>query len=173
MQGGEAEERKTDPSVDYQCDTMGPPKPEDYDYTSGTSYEQMPLLLLGLGAIAAGFLVLVSATYVGADHAAGTISTELLFAPTRWKVWAAKATAITSAAVAATIVCVGLGGLAAWAVMKDHPKVPTDADGPVVPLIKVGLWALLAVIAVPRWSRSRSVGGSATRSRPSACWVRR
>lgn len=85
---------------------------------------------------------------MGADHAAGTISTQLLFAPTRWKVWTAKATATVSAAVAAAIISVALGGLAAWAVMKAHPKVPADADGPVLPLIKVGLWALLAVIAV-------------------------
>jgi hypothetical protein len=72
----------------------------------------------------------------------------LLFAPTRWKVWIAKATAIASAAVAAAIVSVGLGGLAAWTVMTSHPKVPGDADGPVLPLIKVGLWAVLAVVAV-------------------------
>jgi ABC-2 type transport system permease protein len=144
----EAEDRKTDPNIDYGCDTMGPPKFEDYDYTSGTSYGQMPLLLLGFGAAAAGFLVLISATYVGADHAAGTISTQLLFAPTRWKVWVAKATAIASAAVAAAVVAVGLGGLGAWAVMKAHPKVPGDADGPVPQLIGVGLWALLAVVVV-------------------------
>ena len=144
----EERERANDPTVDFGCETMGPPKPEDYDYTSGTSYEQMPLLLLGFGAIAAGFLVLVSATYVGADHAAGTISTQLLFAPTRWKVWLAKATAIAIAAVTAAVISVGLGGLAAWAAMKDHPRAPADADGPVLPLIKVGLWAVLAVIAV-------------------------
>ena len=109
---GEAEERKTDPSVDYQCDTMGPPEAGGLRLHLRTSYEQMPLLLLGFGAIAAGFLVLVSATYVGADHAAGTISTQLLFAPTRWKVWVAKASAIASAGVAAAIVSVGFGGLA-------------------------------------------------------------
>ena len=145
---GEAEERKTDPGIDYGCDTMGPPKPEDYDYTTGTSYEQMPLLLLGFGAVAAGLLVLITATYVGADHAAGTISTQLLFAPTRWKVWVAKATAIVSSATAAAIISVGLGGLGAWAVMKAHPKAPADAEGPVLPLVKVGLWAVLAVIVV-------------------------
>jgi len=144
----EERERANDPSVDFGCETMGPPKPEDYDYTSGTSYEQMPLLLLGFGAIAAGILVLVSATYVGADHAAGTISTQLLFAPTRWKVWLAKATAIAVAAVAAAAVSVGLGGLGAWAAMKDHPRTPADADGPVLHLIGVGLWAVLAVVAV-------------------------
>jgi hypothetical protein len=145
---GEAEERKTNPGVDYHCDEIGPPKPENYDYTSRTSYEQMPLLLMGLGAVAAGFLVLASATYVGADHAAGTISTQLLFAPTRWKVWVAKATAIGSAAVGAAVVSVGLGGLGAWAVMKDHPKAPANADGPVLPLVRVGLWAVLMVVVV-------------------------
>lgn len=144
----QADVRKTDPGADFGCDQMGPPKPEDYDYTSRTSYEQMPQLLLGLGAIAAGFLVLVAATYVGADHAAGTISTQLLFAPTRWKVWAAKAVAIASAAVAGAVVSVGFGGFGAWLVMKDHPKAPANADGPVLPVIKVGLWALLAVVVV-------------------------
>jgi hypothetical protein len=32
--------------------------------------------------------------------------------------------------------------------MKAHPKAPADADGPVVPLLKVGCWALLAVVVV-------------------------
>jgi ABC-2 type transport system permease protein len=143
----EAEERRTNPGIDYGCDELAPTM-EQFDYTSGTSYEQLPPLLLGLGAIAAGFLVLVAATYVGADHAAGTISTQLLFAPTRWKVWAAKATAIATAAVTGAIVSVGLGGLGAWAVMKSHPKVPADAHGPVAPVLRVGLWALLAVVVV-------------------------
>jgi hypothetical protein len=50
--------------------------------------------------------------------------------------------------VAAAVVSVGLGGLGAWAVMKAHPKSSADADGPVLAVVKVGLWAVLAVVVV-------------------------
>lgn len=68
------------------------------------------VLLVLLGAVA----VLVGTTFSGADWASGSMSNQLLFEPRRWRVWLAKAVAVTvgSALAAAVVVAAFWGALA-------------------------------------------------------------
>lgn len=53
----------------------------------------------------AGLLMLLGTTFAGADWNSGSMSNQLLFEPRRWRVWAAKATAVlVVAAVTAAVV---------------------------------------------------------------------
>lgn len=63
----------------------------------------------GIAVIMAGLVMLLGATFVGADWASGSMSNQLLFEPRRLRVYAAKA-----GAVAATGLLLGLVVGAAW-----------------------------------------------------------
>ena len=56
----------------------------------------------------AGLLMLVGTTFAGADWNSGSMSNQLLFEPRRWRVWAAKATAVFVVAVATSAVVLAL-----------------------------------------------------------------
>jgi len=74
-------------------------------------------VLLALLAVVGIF---VGATFAGADWASGSMGTQLLFAPRRMRVWAAKAAAVVvaTAVVAALLLAAYWGALAAVAVAR-------------------------------------------------------
>lgn len=55
-----------------------------------------------------GLLMLVGTTFAGADWNSGSMSNQLLFEPRRWRVWAAKGTAVLLVAAAASAVVLTL-----------------------------------------------------------------
>lgn len=82
----------------------------------------------GLGALLllAGIMVIVGATFAGADWASGSMSNQLLFEPRRTRVWLGKAVAVTLGSMAATAVIV-TGFWAAMFLAADARGIATPA----------------------------------------------
>lgn len=143
------EDRKTDPSADYDCESMNqPPQPEDFEWWSGAASSDLPFLVVGFAAAAAAVMLLLAATFVGADNATGTLSTQLLFAPTRWKVWLAKAVALVVTAVVGAVAAMAVGGFASWLVIRWHALTPDAVHTAWGSLLDIALWMLPIVVAV-------------------------
>jgi len=134
-----------DPQV--QCEEMTLPRAEWFLFRQPLDVEQqledtgsaVPVLLFVL-------LLLVGATFVGADWTSGSMSNQLLFEPRRTRVWAAKAGAL--ALLAAVVAGVVQGafwlGMTTLARARDLP-VPDDVWDRLPGL--VGRGALLVVAA--------------------------
>lgn len=91
--------------------------------------EDNTALLLGITVGLAILALLIGATFIGAEWAAGTVSTLLLFQPRRTPVWLAKAVAVFlgTAVPAALLIAVGFGARYAiarlWGVADVPPEV--------------------------------------------------
>ena len=91
--------------------------------------EDNKALLAGITAGLAILALLIGATFIGAEWAAGTVSTLLLFQPRRTPVWLAKAVAVFlgTAVPAALLIAIGFGARYAiarqWGVADVPPEV--------------------------------------------------
>lgn len=76
---------------------------------------------LGVVAVMAALLALAGATYVGADWTSGSMSNQLLFEPRRWRIYVAKALAITLTALVLALVAQALwwGGMGLVSTARD------------------------------------------------------
>ncbi|QNN53213.1 hypothetical protein [Nocardioides mesophilus] len=75
---------------------------------------------LGLLMILTALAVVIGATFAGADWATGSISNQLLFEPRRWRVWAAKAAAVTLGVMVACAVIVSVFWLVLYLVVESR-----------------------------------------------------
>jgi ABC-2 type transport system permease protein len=87
-------------------------KPADYDGW-----------LVPMVAISAAMTFLIGATFIGADYSSGSLGTQLLFQPNRWKVWVAKCAAVGVGAAAFTVLALGIanGAILGFASSWDRP----------------------------------------------------
>jgi len=74
--------------------------------------------LLSMAALVAAVSVLIGATFIGADYASGSLSTQLLFQPSRLKVWGAKVGALLIGVGTFALVGLGSSDLALWIAAK-------------------------------------------------------
>ncbi|MEJ7741981.1 MAG: ABC transporter permease subunit [Nocardioidaceae bacterium] len=70
--------------------------------------------LLSMAALVGAIGVLIGATFIGADYASGSLTTQLLFQPSRLKVWGAKAGALLIGIGALALLSLGGANLALW-----------------------------------------------------------
>jgi len=87
-----------------------------------TSYDDWQIPMAG---IVGALLLLVGATFIGADYSSGSLGNQLLFRPRRWQVWSAKAAALGLAGATFTALALGLANLTmyAFAQVWDRPIV--------------------------------------------------
>ena len=90
-----------------QCEREWLVKPSEMLYEPQLNLRSFKEWLLPMTAIVAALLMLVGATFVGADFASGSLSNQLLFRPVRWQVWAAKVVALGVAGCVVGIVTIG------------------------------------------------------------------
>lgn len=85
-----------------------------------SSYDDWQIPMAG---IVGALLLLIGATFVGADYSSGSLGNQLLFRPRRWQVWSAKAAALGLAGAVFTAVTIGLANLLmySFARMWDRP----------------------------------------------------
>ena len=102
-----------------------------------------------MAAMLGALLVLVGATFVGADYSSGSLSNQLLFRPRRWQVWLAKSAALAVAGVVAAIVLIGSANLVIWGFAEAWDR-PVDAETVENIVLAVGrsafLCGMLAVV---------------------------
>lgn len=99
------------------------PSLNDYLYRSQLSPREYKDWLIPMAGISAVLAVLIGATFIGADYASGSLGTQLLFEPSRSKVWAAKAVAVVLGAGAFGLISLGLANAAIYLMAKawDRP----------------------------------------------------
>ncbi len=84
-----------DGTADVQrCEDRYLTKPEYLLYRQQLRPEEFRGWVLPMAGIIAAAGLLLGATFIGADIASGSLGTQLLFQPSRWKVWTAKAAAV-------------------------------------------------------------------------------
>src|SRR5215218_4356209 len=64
-------------------------EPGDMYYRTQLDVTEYRAWVLPMGGLMAAVALLIGATFIGADIASGSVGTQLLFQPSRWKVWAA------------------------------------------------------------------------------------
>jgi ABC-2 type transport system permease protein len=70
--------------------------------------------LFPMVGLTAAFALLVGATFIGADIASGSVGTQLLFQPSRWKVWLAKIGAVALGTGIFGALALGVSNGAIW-----------------------------------------------------------
>jgi ABC-2 type transport system permease protein len=85
------------------------PKPDQFTYRTPVPYDEIAEILIPTGVFLAGLaLLIVGASFIGAEFTSGAIGNWLSFIPERSKVLAAKLVALGLAAAAGTAVALGL-----------------------------------------------------------------
>lgn len=75
---------------------------------------------LGLALLVAGLLIIAASSFVGRDLASGSLTTQVLFAPDRGRLWAAKAIAVTAWSMLVATVALGSFWLVMYLVAADR-----------------------------------------------------
>jgi len=108
---------------------------------------------LGVALAVAGLLVIAASTFAGSDWASGSMVTQLLFVPSRTRMWTAKAVAVTLASGVAAVVAIGGFWLAMYlvAVSRDTPHdsaVMSDVGWHVLRAVLFAMGAALGAFAL-------------------------
>lgn len=102
---------------------------DDYFYRQKLSPAQFKGWLIPMAGVAAAVAFLVGATFVGADFSSGSVGTQLLFEPSRLKVWAAKAGAAVVGAAGFAGLALALTNAAIWLFAKSWDRPFRDGLG--------------------------------------------
>jgi ABC-type transport system involved in multi-copper enzyme maturation permease subunit len=92
---------------------------------------------VGVVAVLTVLLLLIGTTFAGHDWNSGSMSNQLLFAPRRGRVWAAKALAVTAVSLVTGALVSTAYWLAMWAIM--HARDLPVRDGSLVDSLSYGL----------------------------------
>lgn len=108
---------------------------------------------VGLAIIVVGLVVIAGSTFVGADWATGSISTQLVFQPRRTRLWLAKAGAVALGSGLITLVAVGgywlaLGAVAQARDLSVGSTVALDVLWHVVRAVALGMGGALGAFAL-------------------------
>jgi ABC-2 type transport system permease protein len=109
-----------------RCESRWLTQPENLlyrDLLRPAQFEDWVLPMIGPTAAVA---LLVGATFIGADIASGSIGTQLLFQPSRWKVWTAKVGALVLGTALFSGASLAVSNAAIWIFARawDRPTPP-------------------------------------------------
>lgn len=105
------------------CASMWLTQADDMVYRTQLDVTEYKGWMLPMGGLSAAVALLIGATFIGGDIASGSVGTQLLFQPSRWKVWAAKTAAVGIGTGVATAVVLGAANATIWLFAKgwDRP----------------------------------------------------
>ncbi len=144
----QADARTTDPSADFGCDTMTPPKRSDYDTANPPSFDQLHGLATGFAGLAAAVLLVLAASLLGADVAGGTLGTQLLFVPGRVRVFAARGIAVLATAVVFALATIAIGLAGCAVILRGLAVDDASTHGDVSALVATGLRGVLVLVVI-------------------------
>jgi hypothetical protein len=98
-----------------RCEERWLVSPEEFLWQPQLALAAYDDWLVPMAAIVGALLMLVGATFIGADYSSGSLGTQLLFRPRRAHVWTAKATALGLAGAVFTAASLGLANLLMYA----------------------------------------------------------
>ena len=112
--------RASDPEAPADVCAQPEPQPEWFYPQPMTWEAATSTATVGAGATAGLFLILMAASFWGAEFRSGSLATWLTFVPSRPRVWASKmvVVALAGAVVSAVVLLVGL--LTAWGAVAAH-----------------------------------------------------
>jgi len=105
------------------------PNRSDYEYTRSSHFVDLPVTSVAFAGLAAGAMLLLASSMVGADINSGNLGTQLLFVPQRGRVFAVRALATAITATVVAVATIGIGSLGMWLVMRHFAATDADARG--------------------------------------------
>jgi len=110
-----------------QCESEIGVRPEYLISRQPLDPQQWKVWLLSMAALVAAVGVLIGATFIGADYASGSLTTQLLFEPNRLKVWSAKVGALLIGVGTFALVSLGAANGAFWLAARAWDRPLTQA----------------------------------------------
>ncbi|MBA2444965.1 MAG: hypothetical protein H0V49_06505 [Nocardioidaceae bacterium] len=112
------------------CERQILTQPEDLVSRRPLDPSDWKVWLLSMAALVSAVGVLIGATFIGADYASASLTTQLLFQPSRLKVWGAKVGALLVGVGAFALITLSAANGALWLAIKAwSPPIPPGIAG--------------------------------------------
>lgn len=109
-----------------RCESSWLMRADNMFYRSQLEPSQFKQWVFPMTGVVAALGMLIGATFVGADYSSGSMGTQLLFEPSRRKVWLAKAAAVGIGVGISSVIALALANGAIWLFAKSWGRPVRD-----------------------------------------------